>query len=339
MNGKERFLNLVQGLSVDRRPFGALMSLYGAGLTKCPLELFYNDSEAFARGQDAVRRTIGPDFLTGPFLLAGYGEAFGGVLRYSDRDVPNLLCPAISSADEIPGLRVPDIDTHPRLLYIRESIRRIAAAHGKEAVIVGIVLNPLDLPLVIMGLDAWLRTVLTDEDGTRRMLDITIPFFVRLCEALFADGADAIAMPMAFFTRDVATRSMVEGFALPVFREVVPKLKGPVIFHHTGSSFFEYIDLLDTLPGVLGYTMDARDPLPEARRRVRNKAVLFAGLDGPALHSLTPDEIRTRCFEILTRMKDDSRFVLFATGTDVDLRTPVGHLIAVKRAVEEFGNG
>jgi uroporphyrinogen decarboxylase len=339
MNSKERFFNLVQGLPVDRRPFGALLSLYGAGLTKCPLERFFNDSESYARGQDAVRQTIGPDFLTGPFLLAGYGEAFGGALRYSDRDVPNLLSPAISSVEEIPNLHVPDVDTNPSLQFIRDAIRRIAKAHGREAVIIGIVLNPLDLPLVIMGLDAWMRTVLTDEDGTRRMLDITIPFFVRLCEALFADGADALAMPMAFFTRDVTTRDIVAKFALPVFREVIPKLKGPVIFHHTGSSFFEYIDLLDTLPGVLGYTMDSRDPLPEARRRIRNEAVLFSGFDGPSLHTLTPDAIRTRCFELLTRMKDDGRFVPFATGTDVDLRTPAEHLIAVKRAVEEFGNG
>ena len=339
MNSRERFFNLVKGRPIDRRPFGALLSLYGARLTDCPLERFFNDPQAYARGQDAVRQAVAPDFLTGPFLLAGYGEAFGAVLRYTDDYVPNLLRPAIASAGEIQNLSVPDIDAHPRILFIRDSIRRIAAAHGKEAVIIGIVLNPLDLPLMIMGLDAWLMTVLTDESGTRRMLDITIPFFVRLCAAMIADGADAIAMPMSFFTRDITTKNLVSEFALPVFREALSRVGGSLIFHHTGSSFFDYLDLLDTLPGVLGYTLDVKDPLPEARRRVRNEAVLFSGFDGPSLHTLTSAGIRARSLELLAERKDDGRFVLFAAGTDVDLRTPVDHLLALKLAVEEYEKG
>lgn len=339
MTGKERFFNLVQGRPFDRRPFGALLSLYGAKLTGCPLSRYYNDPEEYARGQDAVRQAIEPDFLPGPFLLAGFGEAFGGTLRYSDHDAPNLRRPAISSAGEISRLTIPDIDTHPRILYYRESIRRISAAHGRDAVIIGIILNPLDLPTVIMGLDAWLRTILIDEDGARRVLDITGPFFVRLCRALLADGADAIAMPMSFFTRDVATRSLVEEFAMPVLRQFLPQVKGPVIFHHTGSSIQEYIDLLDTLPNVLGYTMDVDDSLPEARERIRKEAVLFAGLDGPNLHLLSPDAVRKRSLERLARMRDDGRYVLFATGTDVDLRTPPECLTAMRAAVDEAKNG
>jgi len=193
--------------------------------------------------------------------------------------------------------------------------------------------------LVIMGLDAWLFTVLTDKEGTRRMLDITIPFFVRLCDALFADGADAIAMPMAFFARDITTDHLVSQFALPVLREALSQVKGPVVFHHTGSSFFDYLDLIDGLPRTLGLTLDVRDPLPEARSLIRKDTFLFAGLDGPSLHTLTADGIRTQCLEQLAERKNDGKFIPFATGTDVDMRTPLDNLLAIKAAVEEFKNG
>jgi uroporphyrinogen decarboxylase len=339
MNSRERFLNIVQNRPVDRRPFGAILSLYGASLTGCPLERYYNDPAAYALGQDAVRQEIEPDFLTGPFMLAGYGEAFGSTLIYPERYVPNILRPVISGASEISKLIVPDIDTHPRILYIRDSIRRIAANHGKDAVIVAIVLNPLDLPLVIMGLDAWLLTILTDENGTRRMLDITVPFFVRLCEAVLSDGADSIAMPMSFFTEDITTDEMVSDFAMPVLREALQQVSGRMIFHHTGSTFFNYLDILDSLPGASGFTLNIHDDMPEARRLLRKDTFIYSGFDGPTLQYLTPDMIRTRCMKLLSQMKDDSRYVPFATGTDVDLRTSVEHLVALRQAVEEFGSG
>ena len=339
MNGRERVFNILEGKSVDRRPFGALLSLYGAKLTGCPLVRYYNDAVEYARGQDAIRQTISPDFLVGPFMLAGYGEAFGSSLRYLDTYVPNLLRPVISSADDIPRLTVPDIDEHPRLLFFRDAIRQMKKSHGTEAVIVGIVLNPLDLPIVIMGLDAWLRAVLTDEDGTRRMLDITTPFFVRYCNALFEDGADVLATPLAFLTRDITTRSLVTDFALPVLRAALSEIRGPMISHHVGSTFFDYLDLLCDLPNVIGATMHVEDDIVGARSLVKPETILFAGLDGPSLHTVPAAWIKAKCLEMLALLQDDPRYIPFATGTDVDLRTPVDNLIAMRKAVEEFKKG
>jgi len=339
MNGRERFERMILGRPIDRRPFGAILSLYGAVLTGCPTERYYNDAAAFALGQDAVMREVGPDFLTGPFLLAGFGEAFGSSLHYADRYVPTLSRPAISSAADIPSLSVPDVDAHPRILFYRDSIRRMAAAHGKEALILAVVLNPLDLPLMILGPEAWLLTVLTDGDGTRRMLDLTIPFFTLLCRSLFSDGADVIAMPMSFFTRAVTTDRLVRQLALPVLQEALPGVRGPVLFHHTGSSFIDHIGLLDALAGATAYSLDVHDDIADARRRIRGESLLLAGFDGPSLHALTPAEIRGRCLELLREHGDDGRFIPAATGTDVDPRTPLESLLAIRRAVEEFGSG
>lgn len=336
MNSRERFFNLIAGKPVDRRPFGAILSLYGAGLTNCPLERFYNDAESYARGQTAVLQIVKPDFLFGPFLLSGFGEAFGGKLHYTKYYVPALLRPAISSAAEINALCIPDPDTNPRLLFYRESIRRISRVHRRDNVIVGIVLNPLDLPIMIMGLDAWLCTVLSDEEGTRRMLDITTPFFIHLCEKLFSDGADILAMPMAFFTRDITSNRLATDFALPALREALSSVKGPLLLHHTGSSFFDYLGALDKLPGVAGFTMHPDDNLFAARRRIRKTSILFGGLDGPSIHTLTPESIRVRCFNLLAAMQDDSRYIPFAASTDVELHAPVANLKAFKQAVDEF---
>lgn len=339
MNSRERFFNRLEGKPVDRRPFGAILSLYGASLTGCPLQQYYNDAGAYAKGQAAVREAVLPDFLVGPFLLAGFGEAFGSTLHYSERYVPTLKRPAISSAAELSKLKVPDPESHPRLLFYREAVQQLSQTHGHEAVIVAIVLNPVDLPIMIMGLDAWLFTVLSDAPGTRRMLELATEFFVRFCEMLFRDGADLIAMPMAFFTRDITTEHLVTEFAFPALREALASAKGPFVLHHTGSSFFEYLELLDTLPGVTGLALEHHDNINLARTRIRRETVLLSGLDGPSLHTLSPDTIKARCSQILGASRDDQMFVPFATGTDVEMHTPLEHLTAIRQAVEEFGEG
>jgi uroporphyrinogen decarboxylase len=339
MDGKERFFNVLQGHEIDRRPFGAIMSLYGAGLTGCPLKKYYTDAAEYARGQQAVREAVDPDFLVTPFVLSGYGEAFGGVLRYLDNDVPNLLRPAIASTDDLPRLTMPDIETHPRLLYIRESLRRLVASHGRDKVIVAIVLNPLDLPIVLMGFEAWLKTVLTDEEGTRKMLDITAPFFVEFCNALFRDGADAVAMPTSFLTHAVATRRIVTDIALPVLGAAFAQVEGPLVLHHTGSSFLNYLDLMADLPNILGFTLNHRDDFGKAREATRQEHIHFAGLDGTSLHALSPSWIKARCLAVLEEQRQDARFVPFATGTDVMIHTPLTNLLAMREAIEEFGRG
>ena len=101
----------------------AMLLLCAAGLTGCPLEQYYNDPAAYARGQAAVRETFQPDVLFGPLVVAALAEAFGSRVRYSDKVAPVVSAPAIGSAAEWERLPIPDPDRHPRLLYLREALR------------------------------------------------------------------------------------------------------------------------------------------------------------------------------------------------------------------------
>ena len=337
MNSRDRFFNFIQGKPVDCRPWSAILSLYGAKLTNCPAKQYYNDIESYLLGQEAIRETLDPDVILGsPFLFSGYAEAFGAELKYTDNYPPAVKRTPISSAKDIDKLKIPDIDNNPRLYHMRETLRRVSAANKSDAVIVKTLLGPLDLPIVIMGLDSWMMTVLTDEEGVKRMLDITVPFFLKLCHAFLEDGADALFMPMTFLTKDITTTYIAKNFALPVLSEAFSKLEGPVILHHTGSSIFNFVDILDPLPNVLGFTMDENDDLQEARRRIRPESILFGGLDGPTLHSYTEEEVSKKTNYFLNSVKNDKKIVPFLVGTDVAYDTPLEHLLAFRDAVRNF---
>jgi uroporphyrinogen decarboxylase len=282
--------------------------------------------------------TFHPDILFSPFKLVGEAEAFGGKIRYFDNQPPNLIKPAIDSIEQLPSLKVQDVDSHPSLLFFRQTLSKMVKGVGTHAAIGGIMLSPIDMPLMIMGIDGWLNTVLFDDDGVKRMLDVTVPFFVKRANTLLAEGADCLVMPATFFSPKVITRQIAENFTLPVLRQAFAEVKGPIVLHHGGSPVTPFLDICAGLPNVMGFVVDHSDDLSDARGKIGDDPTLMGGPDGPNLWKLSPEEIETQCKEILLDRQNDSKFVLASTGPDVAFDTPPENILAMKKSVESFGS-
>lgn len=336
MNSIERISATLQGNPTDRRAVGLLLPLYGARLTDCKLDEFYTNPEAYARGQSAVRETFQPDLLFGPFALALEGAAFGSRVRFFDNAAPNLARPAIASADEIDQLTIPDVDSHPQLLYFREVIRRMSAEHGDEIPVAAIVAGPVDLPAMILGIEGWLETLLFDEAGTKRMLDISIPFFVRRVNALLSDGAMFVVLSANFANPSVVTRKIATELAVPALREALAQLDGPVIFHSGGAPLAPYLDLFAGLPNVTGFALNGGDSFAVARQKVGPQPVLLGNIEGPGLFLREREEIRDDCLAVLRDRRDDPHFVLATSMADIGYDTPPEKIHVFREAAEAF---
>ena len=83
MNSREIVISTMQGKRAERFAFTVVLSLYGAKLTGNDLEKHYNDPQAYADGQTAVRDAFDIDILCSPFMLPGLGEAFGSKVSTS----------------------------------------------------------------------------------------------------------------------------------------------------------------------------------------------------------------------------------------------------------------
>jgi uroporphyrinogen decarboxylase len=326
------------GKPLDRRAVAPVLSLYGARLTGCPLDQYYTDPAAYARGQSVVRETFRPDVLCAPLAFASIGAAFGSELVFLDTDVPNIRRPAVQSADEWELLVPPDPDMDPRLLYFRDAIRLMAAEHKDQVPIAMVIPIPADIPGVVMGLETWLETVLFDPSGARQVMDKVIPFYVRLVNGFFAAGATFVAMPCGFASPTIVTREIVTSFTWPVLAQVLAQLRGPVILHNVGAPLLAHLDLLTGLPSVVAFIMDQRDDLARARRVVGPDIVLFGGLDCSNISEMTAAEVEDRCRAVLEERRQDPRFVLGTSGPDVVWNTPQENIHAMLRAAESFGS-
>jgi uroporphyrinogen decarboxylase len=339
MNSLERVLAAMQGKPADRRPVSLTLSLVGAALTHCPLQTYYTDAAAYARGQSAVRHTFQPDILFGPFSLPLEGKAFGSEIRFFDHYVPNLLRPAVPSVKELAKLIPPDPDSHPVAVYFREAVRQMVKEHGRDVPVAAITLNPVDLPAMILGVEEWLETLLFDPDNTRRMLDITVPYFVSRVNALFKEGAAVVIVSTGFCNAAVVTRQMAETFALPSLKEAFAAVDGPLAVHSTGTELVPFIDLFEGLPNVAAFVIDGRDRFEMARQKCGNRATIIGNIDGPGLRDGKPEEIREACRDILTASRNDPHFILGTSGPDVPFDTPAENIHAVREAAVSFSLG
>jgi len=329
MNSLERVLAALQDQPADRPACFLNSSLYGARLTGATLADHYNDAAVYAEGQQAVRDRFAPDLLTSPFFVPALGEAFGSTWRARPRQAPNVDRFAALSAEEMLKLPLPDVDSHPRLVYLRETIRILAKRYAGEVPIFGVLVSPADIPPLVIGLEAWLDALLFQPEVARALLDRLTPFFVELGRAMLADGATGLALTCNLANRFIVTDRVAETLTLPNLKTALAAIPGPVIFHHGGCPLVEQLGRFKGLPNVVAYFIDVDEDPAAARRALGPGPVVMGNLDGPGLIDLSPEAIEARCLRTLAQRGPDRQFILSTCSADIQLDTPAECVAAV----------
>ncbi|MEQ8222703.1 MAG: uroporphyrinogen decarboxylase family protein, partial [Candidatus Eremiobacterota bacterium] len=237
--------------------------------------------------------------------------------------------------EEFLKLPVPDIDSSKRLLYIRKATGELAGKYGKEIPLAGILLGPADLPALVMGIDAWLYTLMFDRDGTRKILKKTGQFFIKWANALLGDGANFIVIPAVFSNPSTVTKKIIEELVMPVYRDVFKEIRGPVVLHHGGTTITPVMDYYIDLPNVAAFVIDNRDSFSEARIKTGSERLLLGNIDGATLNKREAGEIRDKCLKILEDRRNDRHFILATSGPDVPYDTPAENIQAIISSVSK----
>jgi len=333
MNSLERVLAMLAGQPVDRPACSLLLSLYGSRLTEASLREHYSDARVYADGQLAVRDIFGSDLLFSPFAIPHLAEAFGGTLHHHASQPPTVARPAFGSAREALEAPFPDVDGHPALRYLLDAMTAMAEGASGEAVLVGVMLSPVDLPAMLLGVETWMETLLFDPPSAQALLERCQPFCTAFGNRFLAEGATVVGFTANFANPDLLPRKIIEAMTLPALHAWTSRSEGPLVFHHGGCRLAPHLDLLKSLPGVVGYVVDARDSLEEARLRMGDAPLLLGGLDGPALGTFEPEALKRRCREVLLARSGDPRFVLASSSADIPLSVSPQTLSAVREAV------
>jgi len=336
MKSNERVFAAVAGKPVDRRPVALTLSLYGSRLTGCPLPEFYTNADKYVEGQIAVRKTFETDVLFTPFVLTAITEAFGGAVKYFKNGPPNMIKPAFASSADLVKFDISNIEKHPRLIYLHEAAEKLALKAAADTAIAAIFISPVDLPAIVLGMDAWLETVLFKEDDAKKIIEMMSGFFVKSANAFFGSGSHFVALPSVFCNPAIIPQRIVDDIVMPVLNKSFSKLKGPVVLHHGGSPMNAFLSSLRSLPNVIGFAVDQMDKFDDARISVGVEKVILGNIDGPTLNRKAPEGIRAQCVNILNNRRNDPHFIFSSSGPDIALDTPPENISAITEAVKVF---
>ncbi len=334
----ERVFNRLQGKPVDNIPYAPLTPLIGARLISCPLKEYYSIPEKYDQGQAAVNDAFEPDILFSPFGLVIEAEAFGSKAVYFEKSPPNLRIPAITEAGDIDKIRIPDIENHPRLTYLRESTRLLAKRYKDQIPIAAICSSPTELPALIMGIENWIDTLLFHPAAARRLMELTSRHFVDFANALLTDGASCIFTPASFSNPLIITHRIAKNVLVPVLRENYARINGPIVFHHGGARLIPFLELLHNLPNVAGFVIDPRDSFDEARGIMGAGPAIMGNLNGPLLLKNSPQTIESRCLRILENRKADTKFVFTTSNADIPYDTPIENIRIIRDTILSYGS-
>jgi uroporphyrinogen decarboxylase len=192
----ERIGAVLSGGTPDRRPFTLTLSLFGARLTGVSAVDYYADPSLYAAGQRAVVDLCEPDIVFGPFALALEAEAFGAVVeRFADAP-PLVKKPAFKSALGITTIKRPDPEAAPHLRFLVDSVRAVVQnQQGTRPVAVPIT-APCDLPVLLLGMDTWLETLLFKPELAAHWGHLATEHFLALAAAYFKAGASVLVTPV-----------------------------------------------------------------------------------------------------------------------------------------------
>lgn len=335
MNSMERMGALLSGLPIDRKMFCLTLSMYGAKLTGCPLKEYYRNAKAYYEGQKAVVQKIKPDIVFSPFSLPLEANAFGSEIKFFEKNPPNVKKPVIQSLSDIERLRVPDISKSWQHEYFIESIERLAESYKGKIPIAVPVSSPVDLPILLFGIEGWLEVFLFHHEKAMKVIKILTEYFVEWTERIIFAGADFLVIPVMFCNHRIISKNLFSEDLSECYKRAFSRVKGAIVLHHGGAEMLNFLGSFKDMPNAGAFVIDSRDKFSESRKRINPEQLIIGNLDGPSLWRYNSEQMKKICSIKKQQLADDYRSILGTSNADVAYDTPLETLLSIYEYVEE----
>lgn len=339
MNSYERIFGTIKGEPVDRVPVSGVLCMYGARLTGCRLEEYYTNPHRYIEGQMAVVERFEPDFLLSPLCVANEGKAFGCEIRYFEYNPPNISKRAVTELRELSGLRMPNLDEDPSLLYTRETIRGLSKQYKGQIPLGAVWMDPLDMLANAIGPDLFVELMLFHPSLFNDAMGRFTEFCIQYGNTLLHDGADLLINFASLCNSAMITKDMAVKYAKPVLEKTYEGIEGAVLFHHGGYKITPFLKLYKSLPKLLGFVIDSKESLVTARSEAGSGMLLGGNIEGPTLDKRLPEQINLHCQRMLALMEEDGGYMLCSSAADIPYRTEEAQIDALMKAPRKRAKG
>ncbi|MHB9037161.1 MAG: uroporphyrinogen decarboxylase family protein [Armatimonadota bacterium] len=268
---------------------------------------------------------------------AQYIDEWGLVTHRMTEEYPVVTGHRFDKANDLDGFVAPDPSAEWHFRSLREARHRYA---GDKAIIFRL-RDAYSLPRYLLGMENLMMSMVTDPELVRRVVDISVDYYIGMANAAAEIGVDA------FWTSDdycdnrgpVMGPELWRSFCLPGLTRLVSHTKS------LGKPFIKHCDgnINPILDDLVGAEIDCIDPidthagvdLAEIKSAVGDKIAIKGGVPVSLLCNGTPDEVRDktrRCIEIA----GPCGYILSSTS-DITASVKPENYAAMIESLREYG--
>jgi [methyl-Co(III) methanol-specific corrinoid protein]:coenzyme M methyltransferase len=335
MTLKERFMNRLVGKEVDMTPAGCTTT-YGVVdfMKKCGCERPLADTDPVAMTELAYAghqyggfewvKAMGWDILP---LSEAFGCELGTPkidLQYSVKGHP--------FAEGVDHLTFPsNFLEKGRFPVYKENLKLLKKKVGEELTMFGESEGAFTCAANLVGTELFMKWCMKKTDLVFKTLEVTKQAAIMAANFAFDHGADYYVYAEPTSGPALLSPRLWEKFVLPVEKEIVSKVKGPVVLHICANT--DPIIELMCETGVIGISIEEKADLKRAVEIAHKKDVKVFGNVATAttLFSGTPDEVYQESIKALENGTD-----FLCPGCGIAPRSPLENILQLKKARDDF---
>jgi uroporphyrinogen decarboxylase len=225
MNSMERIKAALDFGKPDRVPVIAQVFGHAAVLAGISLRDYLQDGELLARCQIQALKRYGYDTVFALMDTSVETEAVGSTLTYPPDQYPYVKSHAISDAESLEGLSVPDPQQAGRMPELLKAARILRREVGDDVLVVGCVLGPMTGVMQLLGAETALYLAIDHPERFARLLDFAARVAIRFAGAQIEAGAH---LPIVFdpcASPAVVPPQFFREFELPSLQKLFTALK------------------------------------------------------------------------------------------------------------------
>ena len=331
LSPKRRFLSgLFGGRKGDRPPVGNPTSIVSQELMEKTGIFFpqaHLEPKLMAELAAAGHEILGFDSIMPEFSVQQEAAALGCEMDWGS---PSMMPDARTHPfQRVEDLIIPEnLLEKPSMKVVLEALSILRRQYGDDVAIVGKVMGPWTISYHMAGTQNFLLWAITEPDKVRRFLEVLKEVTVLFAKAQFQAGADVVVLA-DHATGDLVSPKTYEKFLLPVHKELVQRIGGPLILHICGNCADRLRMFVEA--GFDGYHFEWQVDSKEAVRVVNKEISLAGNINNPTtLLRGTPEDVRKQ-----VRYSVEAGVDIIAPECAVPLQTPLRNLRAIVEAAQE----
>lgn len=336
MKSIERVLTTLSHKEADRVPMFLLLTMHGAKYKKMSFKEYYDNPKAVAEAQLYFHEKYNNDILYSFYYASIECQAFGGSIVFREDGPTNAGNPFIKSFEDIDKLQVPDVENNEHLGKVYETIRYLAEAKGGEVLIAGVVMSPYSTPVMQMGMENYMRLKIEDPERFKKLMEINTEFCIRYANEMIKNGANAIVYFDPIASPTVSTRKEFEEAALPIMKECIEGINGPLASHYASGIVLPIIDDLIEA-GVAAVGTSSKEDHVKIKEKAKGKITIIGNLNGIEMYRWTKEDVKKNVKNIVETCKESGGFILSDNHGEIPFQVSAEIVDEISKQLQKYG--